>query len=319
MATSTYPATGGFVDNTSAATFIPEIWSDEVIAAYKQNLVLANLVKKMPMAGKKGDTIHVPKPVRGSANAKAANTAVTVQNSTESEVQISIDKHYEFSRLIEDITEVQALASLRAFYTGDAGYGLAKQVDDDLFSLGKRFGDDNGSGSDYVHSNVRYFDASTGLTAYAVDTVAAADVFTDAGFRAAIQVLDDADVPMDGRSFVVPPSLRNAIMGVDRYMSSDFVDGRGVKNGQIGNLYGIDVFVSSNCPIIETASANSAGGDVKSAMLFHKDAMVLAEQQGIRSQTQYKQEWLGTLYTADTLYGVQTLRPEAGLVLAVNG
>ena len=122
MATSVYPATGGFVDNTSAATFIPEIWSDEVIAAYKQNLVLANLVKKMPMSGKKGDTIHVPKPVRGSASAKAANTAVTVQNSTESEVQIAIDKHYEFSRLIEDITEVQALASLRAFYTGDAGY-----------------------------------------------------------------------------------------------------------------------------------------------------------------------------------------------------
>jgi hypothetical protein len=108
-------------------------------------------------------------------------------------------------------------------------------------------------------------------------------------------------------------------MGIDRYMSSDFVDGRGVKNGQIGNLYGIDVFVSSNVPVIESASANSAGGDIKGAMLFHKDAMVLAEQQGIRSQTQYKQEWLGTLYTADTLYGVQTLRPEAGLVLAVNG
>ena len=55
MADSTYPATGGFVDNTSAATFIPEIWSDEIIAAYQKNLVLANLVKKMSMAGKKGD------------------------------------------------------------------------------------------------------------------------------------------------------------------------------------------------------------------------------------------------------------------------
>ena len=53
MTDSTYPATGGFVDNTSAATFIPEIWSDEIIAAYQKNLVLANLVKKMSMAGKK--------------------------------------------------------------------------------------------------------------------------------------------------------------------------------------------------------------------------------------------------------------------------
>ena len=272
----------------------------------------------MSMTGKKGDTIHVPKPTRGSASAKAENTAVTIQNATESEIQISINKHFEYSRLIEDITEAQALASLRQFYTGDAGYALAKQVDNDLFALGKSLG--NGDGSSYVHTNSRFIDASNGLSAYAVDTVAPADVFTDAGFRAAIQVLDDADVPMDNRCFVVPPSLRNAIMGIDRYMSSDFVDGRGVKNGQIGNLYGIDVFVSSNCPVIEAAGDNSANtGDVKGAMLLHKDAMVLAEQQGVRSQTQYKQEFLGTLYTADTLYGTQVMRPEAGIVLAVNG
>ena len=317
MATSTYPAMGGAVDNTSAATFIPEIWSDEVIAAYQSNLVLANLVKKMSMTGKKGDTVHVPKPTRGSANAKAENTAVTIQNATESEIQISINKHFEYSRLIEDITEAQALASLRQFYTGDAGYALAKQVDNDLFNLGKSLG--NGDGSDWTHSTVYNFAGGSGIEAYAVDSVASTDVFNDAGFRAAIQVLDDADVPMDNRCFVVPPSLRNAIMGVDRYMSSDFVDGRGVRNGQIGNLYGVDVFVSSNCPIIETASANSAGGDVKAALLLHKDAMVLAEQQGVRSQTQYKQEFLGTLYTADTLYGTQVMRPEAGVVLAVNG
>jgi hypothetical protein len=135
MATSTYPAQGGTVDNTSAATFIPEIWSDEVVAAYQSNLVLAPLVKKMAMTGKKGDTLHIPKPVRGTANAKAENTAVTIQNATESEVQVTIDKHFEYSRLIEDITEAQALASLRQFYTGDAGYALAKQVDTDLFEV----------------------------------------------------------------------------------------------------------------------------------------------------------------------------------------
>jgi hypothetical protein len=46
--------------------------------------------------------------------------------------------------------------------------------------------------------------------------------------------------------------------------------------------------------------------------------MCLAEQLGIRSQTQYKQEFLGTLFTADTLYGTKAYRPEAGFVLAVN-
>jgi hypothetical protein len=319
MATAVYPGgSGSIVNKTNADKFIPEIWSDEVIAAYKKSLVLANLVNKMTMKGKKGDTLHIPKPTRGVATAKAANTTVTIQADTETEVLVSIDQHFEYSRFIEDIVEVQALASLRRFYTEDAGYALAKKVDDTLFQLAKTFGDDNGSGSDWVHSNSFYIDASTGLTAYAADTVVTADVFTDAGFRALIKRMDDADTPMDGRFFAIPPSLRAAIMGVDRYNSSDFVDGRGVQNGQIGTLYGIDIYVTSNCPVIETDAANDVGGDVKAAILAHRDTMVLAEQLGVRSQTQYKQEYLSTLYTADTLYGVKTVRPETGFVLAVN-
>ena len=304
------------VTTTTAATFIPELWSDEIVAAYKQNLTLANLVNKMPMSGKKGDTLHIPKPSRGTASAKAASTQVSLQAATESEVAIAVDKHYEYSRLIEDIAEVQALASLRKFYTDDAGYALAKQVDTDLFALGKSFG--NGNGSSWVTNNTFFIDATNGKTAYAEDTVADADVFTDAGFRALIQELDDNDTPMDGRFIVVPPSMRNTIMGIDRYQSSDFVDGRGVQNGQIGTLYGIDVYVSTNCPVVETAAANSASSvDIRGAILGHKDAMVLAEQVGVRSQTQYKQEYLANLFTSDTIYGAGVLRPESGIVLAV--
>lgn len=317
MATAAYPGgSGSIVAKTQADKFIPEIWSDEVVAAYKKNLVLANLVNKMSMRGKKGDTLHIPKPTRGVATAKAANIAVTIQADTETEVLVSIDQHFEYSRFIEDIVEVQALASLRRFYTDDAGYALAKKVDDTLFALGKSFGD--GDASDWVHSNAYFIDSSTGLTAYALDTVATTDVFTDAGFRALIKLMDDADAPMDGRFFAIPPSLRQAIMGVDRYNSSDFVDGRGVQNGQIGTLYGIDIYVTSNCPVIETAGDNTAGDAIKAAILAHKDTMVLAEQVGVRSQTQYKQEYLSTLYTADTLFGVKAVRPETGFVLAVN-
>jgi hypothetical protein len=318
MATAAYPGgSGTIVAKVQADKFIPEIWSDEVVAAYKKNLVLANLVNKMSMRGKKGDTLHIPKPTRGTATAKAANTTVTIQADTETEVLVSIDKHFEYSRFIEDIVEVQALASLRRFYTDDAGYALAKKVDDELFQLGQTFGDGT---NDWTHSNSYYIDSSTGLTAYAEDTVVPADVFTDAGFRALIKLMDDADTPMDGRFFAIPPSLRAAIMGIDRYNSSDFVDGRGVQNGQIGTLYGIDIYVTSNSPIIETDAQNTAssGGDIKAAILAHRDTMVLAEQLGVRSQVQYKQEYLSTLYTADTLFGIKTVRPETGFVLAVN-
>ena len=110
MATATYPSAAGNTAKTEAATFIPEIWSDEIIAAYQKNLKMAPLVKKLAMSGKKGDKIHIPKPTRGDANAKAADTAVTIIANTEGELTVDIDRHFEYSRLIEDIVEVQALS-----------------------------------------------------------------------------------------------------------------------------------------------------------------------------------------------------------------
>ena len=51
--------------------------------------------------------------------------------------------------------------------------------------------------------------------------------------------------------------------------------------------------------------------------MFHKDAIVFAEQMGIRSQVQYKQEYLADLLTSDCIYGVAELRNDAGVALIV--
>ena len=83
LTTANYPGgqtntnAGSNVNTLSAATFIPEIWSDEILASYQKNLVLANLVKKLSMTGKKGDTLHIPKPVRvGPENFSLADLAL---------------------------------------------------------------------------------------------------------------------------------------------------------------------------------------------------------------------------------------------------
>ena len=44
MATATYPGSSStVVTTTKAATFIPEIWSDEVVAAYKKKIGRAHV------------------------------------------------------------------------------------------------------------------------------------------------------------------------------------------------------------------------------------------------------------------------------------
>ena len=296
------------VTTTAAATFIPEVWSDEIIAAYKKNLVLANLVKKMSFKGKKGDTVHIPSPTRAAASAKVQESQVNLIKNTEGEVVVSIDKHYEYSRMIEDITEAQALASLRGFYTEDAGYALAKQIDTTLVQLarGARSG---------TASNAQYSGGIIGSTgaAYTYGSSNAAAI-ADQGIRKAIQLLDDQDVPMDGRVLVVPPVARNSMLGVARFTEQAFRgDGNTLKNGQFGDIYGTTVYVSTNC---DTAAGNTATDRV--ALMFHRDWAVLVEQLGIRSQTQYKQEYLGTLFTADSLYGVAELRDTSCVPMVVT-
>ena len=294
---------------TTGATFIPELWSDEVIAGYKKNLVLGNLVTKINHAGKKGDTIHIPKPVRGSANAKSANTQVTLQGDTHSEVQVSINKHYEYSVLMEDITEVQALQSLRRFYTDDAGYALAQQVDTDLFTLTEALqgGTVGGTGASLYEKAVI---GGNGTTLYTGNSSNATDI-TDAGIRAMILKLDNADVPSDNRFMVIPPIAANDMLGINRFTEQQFIgNGEAIKTGKIGSIYGMDVYVSSNCPSINS-DAQRVG------VMMHKDALCFAEQMGVRSQTQYKQEYLGDLFTADTLYGVAELRDDAGVAFVV--
>jgi N4-gp56 family major capsid protein len=310
MATSFSPTNS--VTVTTADKFIPDIWSDEIVASYKKNLVLANLVMKMNFKGKKGDTVHIPTPTRGSASAKAAETAVTLIAATESVVDISINKHYEYSRLIEDIVEAQALNSMRQFYTSDAGYALARQVDTDLVQLG-RLANGGSTGAQYGSAYIGG-DGTTTFDYTANTNTGNASALTDASIRRTIQRLDDNDTPMDNRFFLIPPSSRNTLMGLARYTEQAFVgNGDAIRNGEIGNLYGIPVFTSSNADSASATAAFPTSGTAiaRVCLMGHKDAMVLVEQVGVRSQVQYKQEYLATLFTSDTLYGVAALRSAA--------
>lgn len=275
-----------------------EVWSDEIVAAYKKSLVMANLVKKMSFKGKKGDTVHVPVPTRGDATAKTAGAQVTLIAAEEGDISIAIDNHFEYSRLIEDIVEAQALSSLRSFYTDDAGHALAKKVDTTLIQLGRGANGGTQAATTYLGGII----GSTGAAYTSGSSNAAA--IADAGIRKAIQLLDDQDVPMDGRTLVVPPVARNSMLGIARFTEQAFKGtGSTLMNGEFGDVYGVKVFVSTNC---DTAAGNTATDRV--ALMFHRDWSVLVEQLGVRSQTQYKQEYLGTLFTADTLYGASELR-----------
>jgi len=375
MATQTYPPSGGNgpVGLTQAGggstaaprgDFIPQLWSDEILASYKQNLIVAPLITNMNHVGKKGDAITIPTPTRGQAYAKAAGTAVTLQYNNEGSFNVLIDKHYEYSRLIEDIVGVQALPTLRAFYVDDAGYQLAVRVDRDISLLWHFLN------AGAAPTNANLFETavigSDGSTAFSGGSGGGNGAsLTDAGIRRMIQTLDDNDVPLSERVIIIPPVEKRNLLGIPRFTEQAFVGevsgSNSIRNGLIGEVYGMPIYVTSNCPVVHVEgtttntqvvnfsttalstsgqTGESVGGTAITAVDFtgktdtrwrigamlHKSALVLIEQMNVRTQTQYKQEYLADLLTADTIYGVSRLRdggsgtsslPTAGLAFAV--
>lgn len=277
---------------------------------------MANLVTRMNHVGKKGDTVHIPTPDRAAAHVKAAETEVTPNVLNSNLTNVSIDQHFEWSTLIEDFADLQALGSMRRYLTDDAGYALAKQVDWSLMVLGsdQTYTAEPAPGA--VMSGAD-FDAGTavigsdGSTAFD-DAAANAAKLTDAGIRAMVQSLDDSNVPLSNRSFVVPPVEKNNLLGIARFTETSFVGEAGganaIRHGLIGDLYGNPFYVSTNCPKIDQSGGSTA--DAALGLYLHKDAWVLIMQQNMRSQTQYLQQYLSTLFTADLVYGRKAVRTE---------
>jgi hypothetical protein len=291
--------------------------------------VLANHVTKITHNGKKGDTIHIPVPGRNAANSIAESGTVTLNSDTATKISVVINKHFEWSMLIEDVAAIQALDSMRRFYTDDAGYALATMVDWHLHVLGTGLqgatvdttGIDTPAGALTYNAGTPGVGAvigGDGTTAWAATTDGNGTALTDAGVRKMIQTLDDANVPLSNRIIVIPPVEKKNLLGLARFTEQAFVGEAGaansIRNGLVGDIYGMPVYVSTNCPTPVDAGGTNA---FRAGMILHKSAFAYAEQLGIRTQTQYKQEFLSELFTADMLYGTAELRDNAGIAFIV--
>lgn len=266
---------------TTSAVFLPDIWTKEAEIAREENLVMAGLVKRKDFdVATSGDTINIPFVSNGSATAVSDNTAVTFQSPTETQVQVSINRHFESSYFIQNRTKKQSAYDLMGLYSQRAGYALAEQIDTDLTGL---------------YSGLTQTVGTTG------------DALTEARVVRAIQYLDDASAPMTDRHFVVKPAAMNSLRQIARFTESNILGGGqslivGGNRGLIGNLFGVQVHMSQN---IQQVSGTP--GTVHN-LLFHRDAFVLAIQQDVSVDTDYIIDFLGTAIVGSALWGYAELR-----------
>lgn len=276
---------------TTGDVFRPEVWSPEVLRATENALVMANLVKRFDsLVTGKGDVINIPNLSNLSASDKSASTQVTLQSPTETNTQISINKHKESSFLIEDLLKVQANYELMSEYTSKAGESIARQIDTDLLN---------------EYSNFTNTDVGT----YGSD-------ITDAVIVAGLEALDLANAPSEDRAFVIYPTQKSALLRSEKFVKSDWLgqyqNPTVVKTGppsrfMWGDIYGVPTYYTKQVPV--TAGTPQQIHNV----LFHKEALALALQLAPRTQSAYIIEYLSNLTVVDTIYGVKTIRTDFGI------
>lgn len=271
-----------FVDVTTAAVFIPEIWSQEAIVARQSRTVFARLVNRIFERGLTwGDTIHVPSVSNLSARSKTANTAITFETQTETNTDITIATHEYSAMAVEDIVKVQNNRDQMALYAGKMGYALDLSVDDVLAG----FPDD---------------------ATNAVGTLGA-DLTYENLLRAR-QYLDDADAPMDDRVIAVAPAQESGMMKLDNFINSDYAamgavtTGNAPERGRIGSWLGMPIYKSTN-----VEGTNAAGHD---NTMFQKEAWALVMQMMPKSESQRDIDFLVDKVAMQQLSGARVMRDD---------
>ena len=282
-----------YLDSTTGANFIPELWAEPVFKFYERKLKLKNSIDDYSaLVGDAGDTVHIPKIQMDGTNDKAASTAVTFSVAgTEGKVDLAIDKHKYLANIFEDIVTIQSNSELLVKYTKMMGESLARGVETDIWAE-----------LDGLQTNQDLAGDNT-MAVGDLETLLANLYGND---------LDPNDCSLAVNSILMG-DIMNPSSGIASYfIRQDAIGGNGteLKTGAVGLIYGMDVFYSR-----AIATALTDGTIVGAA--YASDACVFAAQRDVRVQSQYDVEFLGTKVVVDMIYGVKLL-DESGDIRGIN-
>jgi hypothetical protein len=84
-------------------------------------------------------------------------------------------------------------------------------------------------------------------------------------------------------------------------------------DGYVGNLFGMQVFESSNVPLITSGAAGDYSGAI-----FHRDALGFGLMRDIQIETQRRASYLGTDLVASAIYGTGVVYEGYGVLASFD-
>jgi hypothetical protein len=284
--------------------FIPTLWSGTLLRQLENTHVFAQPgvcnrnyegeIKQM------GDTVKITSigPVTIGDYTKNSNMsaaeAITDAGQT---LQITQQKYFNFQ--VDDIDQAQAAGGTMEAAMQEAAYGLGEVADEYIAGLYSQVATANFYGTDASPKTIS----------------SATDVYN---YLTRLKtILDENNVPRDGRWVVVPPFLEEYMLQDERFVKSFNANSeQRLLNGLVARAAGFDILQSNN------VSHNGSGeipvtNDECRVLAGHPIAITFAEQ--INQVEAYRPE----LRFADAakglhLYGAKVIRPSALAVLTIT-
>ena len=304
-----------FANSVSGQTnsyFLPSIYSRKVLNFFRKSSVV-EAITNTDYAGEisaYGDSVKIIKEPVISVSDYTRNSDTTETRLTDQEINLVVDSAKAFKFIVDDIESNMSHVNFKEVATSSAAYALRDSYDAaviaSMFSGVSTSSPDHVLGADAAAatqtmgqhqggSNSIDLTGSDGTGADPLDVMA---------FMA--KLLDEQNVPEEGRWFVAPPSWYEQLsQSGSKLMSVDFNAGQGsIRNGLVssGKLRGFDMYKSNNIAAASTASGKVLAGHISSTAT----AQTIISTETLRDPTSF-----GDIVRGLHVYGSKVLRPEA--------
>lgn len=270
---------------TTAAKYIAEKWTRKIEKPFYKDLYFADKVlRRDELVADGGNKVNIPFMSSYDARDKSAGTAVTFDANTETEIELTINKHKYLAFIIEDIVKVQSNYNLAEAYRAAQKEAVLRAIDSDL----------------------------AGLHASAGTNVSGGATVDDADMLAVVLALDLANVPQTERSGIVGAKVMGDLRAVNRYSVFDQTGKEGLAvsgGGLVTTAYGFELSMSNNV-VDDTTNTHN--------LFFHKSAMSLALQLKPTYKMEDSVDYIGVKSVLHTIYGVAVERSAALVDLERN-
>ena len=289
--------------------FLPSVYSKKVLNFFRKASVV-EAITNTDYAGEisaYGDSVKIIKEPVISVSDYTRGSDTTDTKLTDQEITLVVDSAKAFKFIVDDIETNMSHVNFKEVASSSAAYALKDAYDAAV--LATMFAGVSASGPDHIIGA----DAAAG-TGGVSETTASVDLLGSDGtgvdaidlMARMARLLDDQNVPEEGRWFVAPPSFYEELsQSGSKLLSVDFNAGQGsIRNGLVssGKLRGFDMYKSNNIADTSTATGKVMAGHISSTAT----ANTILSTEVLRDPTSF-----GDIVRGLHVYGAKVLRDEA--------